>query len=70
MRSDLFGTNLEAVTGDRFTRQNPRMLRVALEGEVMARQGAMVAYQGEVDFAYQRSTAPSAGTSSGWRVRR
>jgi uncharacterized protein (AIM24 family) len=55
MRSDLFGTNLEAVTGDRFTLQNPRMLRVALEGEVMARQGAMVAYQGEVDFAYQGS---------------
>jgi uncharacterized protein (AIM24 family) len=55
MRSDLFGTNLEAVTGDRFTLQNPRMLRVTLEGEVMARQGAMVAYQGEVDFAYQGS---------------
>ena len=29
------------------------MLRVALDGEVMGRQGAMVAYQGQVDFAYQ-----------------
>ena len=55
MRSELFGTNLESATGDRFTLQNPRMLRVALDGEVMARQGAMVAYQGQVDFAYQGS---------------
>ena len=53
MRSDLFGTNVEAGTPDRFTLQNTRMLRVALDGEVMARQGAMVAYQGQVDFAYQ-----------------
>jgi uncharacterized protein (AIM24 family) len=55
MRSDLFGTNLESATTDRFTLQNPRMLRVALDGEVMARQGAMVAYQGQIDFAYQGS---------------
>ena len=55
MRSDLFGTNLESAGTDRFTLQNPRILRVALDGEVMARQGAMVAYQGEVDFAYQGS---------------
>lgn len=55
MRSDLFGSNLEATGGDRFALQNPRMLRVALDGEVMARQGAMVAYQGQVDFAYQGS---------------
>ncbi len=53
MRSELFGTNLEASSTDRFTLQNSRMLRVALDGEVMARQGGMVAYQGEVDFAYQ-----------------
>src|SRR5215216_8008225 len=53
MRSELFGTYTESATTDRFTLQNPRMLRVALDGEVMARQGAMVAYQGEVDFAYQ-----------------
>jgi len=53
MRSELFGTNLESSGTDRFALQNPRMLRVALDGEVMARQGAMVAYQGQVDFAYQ-----------------
>ncbi len=33
--------------------QNPRMLRVALDGEIMARQGAMVAYQGAIDFAFK-----------------
>ncbi len=55
MRSDLFGTNIESSTTDRFTLQNHRMLRVALDGDVMARQGAMVAYQGQVDFAYQGS---------------
>ena len=53
MRSDLFGENLEQQSTERFGLQNPRMLRVRLDGEVMARQGAMVAYQGEVDFAYQ-----------------
>jgi uncharacterized protein (AIM24 family) len=55
MRSDLFGTNLESATTDRFTLQNHRMLRVSLDGDVMARQGAMVAYQGQVDFADQGS---------------
>lgn len=53
MRSDLFGENLEQQSAERFTLQNPRMLRVRLDGEVMARQGGMVAYQGEVDFSYQ-----------------
>lgn len=53
MRSNLFGTNLESESAERFTLQNPRMLKVTLDGEVMARQGAMVAYQGQVDFAYQ-----------------
>ncbi|MEP6462420.1 MAG: AIM24 family protein [Frankiaceae bacterium] len=52
MRSSLFGDNLEQQSTERFGLQNPRMLRVRLDGEVMARQGAMVAYQGEVDFAY------------------
>jgi uncharacterized protein (AIM24 family) len=55
MRSELFGTYTESTTTERFTLQNPRMLRVALNGDVMARQGAMVAYQGQVDFAYQGS---------------
>src|SRR5215218_1004241 len=53
VRSELFGRNLEATSGDAFALQNSRMLRVALDGEVMARQGSMVAFQGEVDFEYQ-----------------
>jgi uncharacterized protein (AIM24 family) len=51
----LFGTNLEAQTQDAFTLQNSKMLRVALRGEVMARQGSMVAYQGQMEFDYQGS---------------
>lgn len=33
--------------------QNPKMLRVRLGEPFMARQGAMVAYQGNVDFAFE-----------------
>lgn len=55
MRSELFGRNLEAQSSDLFVLQNARLLRVALDGEVMARQGSMVAYQGDIDFAYQGS---------------
>jgi uncharacterized protein (AIM24 family) len=55
VRSDLFGSNLEAAAGEAFALQNSRMLRVALDGEVMARQGSMVAFQGQVDFEYKGS---------------
>jgi uncharacterized protein (AIM24 family) len=56
MRSELFGSNLETTTAtDAFTLQNSKLLRVRLNGEVMARQGSMVAYQGQMDFAYQGS---------------
>lgn len=55
MRGDLFGEHRESATQDRFALQNPRLLRVALDGDVMARQGAMVGYQGQVDFAYEGS---------------
>ncbi|WP_051581059.1 AIM24 family protein [Pseudonocardia acaciae] len=52
MRSDLFGpTHVEAqTTGSGLTPQNSKMLKVALDGEVIARQGAMVAYQGKMKF--------------------
>ncbi|PSK90236.1 uncharacterized protein (AIM24 family) [Murinocardiopsis flavida] len=33
--------------------QNTKMLRMSFNGEFFARQGSMVAYQGDVDFAYQ-----------------
>ena len=53
MRSELFGQNLETTSDEGMSLQNPRMLKVRLDGEVLARQGAMVAYQGEIAFAYE-----------------
>ncbi len=46
----------EAPTGQRWTPQNPKLIRVDLgvEGQpVLARQGSMVLYQGKVDFSYK-----------------
>jgi uncharacterized protein (AIM24 family) len=44
----------EVETGEGFTIQNPRLLKVELsETTVMARGGAMVAYQGDVHFEHQ-----------------
>jgi uncharacterized protein (AIM24 family) len=63
MRSSLFGENLETTSADTMALQNPRMLKVRLGGpggqptEVLARQGAMVAYQGSVGFAYEGAGA-------------
>ncbi|WP_405777407.1 AIM24 family protein [Streptomyces sp. NBC_00859] len=51
MQSPLFSYT-EQQTQDRYTVQNPQLLRVALTGhdDVLARKGAMVAYQGLVEF--------------------
>jgi uncharacterized protein (AIM24 family) len=54
MRSDLFGHG-ETTTAGRLVLQNPQLLKVRLDGELLARQGAMVAYQGAVDFAFEGS---------------
>jgi uncharacterized protein (AIM24 family) len=44
----------EVETGEAFTLQNPRLLKVELsETSVMARNGAMVAYQGDVRFEHK-----------------
>jgi uncharacterized protein (AIM24 family) len=44
----------EVETGEAFTLQNPRLLKVELsETTVMARNGAMVAYQGDVHFKHK-----------------
>lgn len=52
MRSDLFDPShaetQPAQAG--LTLQNSKMLKVALDGDVIARQGAMVAYQGQMEF--------------------
>ncbi|MFD9905445.1 AIM24 family protein [Streptomyces sp. NPDC059063] len=51
MQSSLFA-HAEQQSQERYTVQNPQLLRVALEGhdDVLARKGAMVAYQGLVEF--------------------
>lgn len=58
MQSPLFA-HTEQQTQERYTVQNPQMLRVALEGhdDLLARKGSMVAYQGlmEFDGEYQTS---------------
>jgi len=44
----------EVETGEKFTLQNPRLLKVELsETSVMARNGSMVAYQGDVRFEHK-----------------
>ncbi|MGW1838915.1 AIM24 family protein [Streptomyces sp. BBFR2] len=51
MQSPLFA-HTEAQTQDRYALQNSQLLRVALEGheDLLARKGAMVAYQGLLEF--------------------
>ncbi|MEV5984714.1 AIM24 family protein [Streptomyces sp. NPDC052051] len=51
MQSTLFAYN-EQQTQERYSLQNPQMLRVLLEGhdDILARKGTMVAYQGLVEF--------------------
>jgi stress response protein SCP2/uncharacterized protein (AIM24 family) len=41
------------VEAERFSRPNPKLLRVRLGDPLMAAHGAMVAYQGFLDFAHQ-----------------
>ncbi|MGQ4534041.1 AIM24 family protein [Dermabacteraceae bacterium P13115] len=57
MRSTLFAADhQENQSQERWLLQSPRMLRCALNAgnsELIATQGAMVAYQGQIDFSYQ-----------------
>ena len=64
-RSSLAGDGFAGITGDlvdgRFSEkeakpianQNSKLLRVRLGEPFMARQGSMVAYQGNVDFSFE-----------------
>lgn len=54
MRSQLFEQTQESAYRGMHL-QNRKVLKIGLEGEFFARQGSMVAYQGEVDFSYQGS---------------
>jgi uncharacterized protein (AIM24 family) len=58
MRSDIFEHSEATTAPGSFTKQNNRMLKVDLKGTTghfFAKQGSMVAYQGNVDFAYEGS---------------
>ncbi|WP_367129147.1 AIM24 family protein [Saccharothrix sp. HUAS TT1] len=58
MRSSLFDHSERSVEPGSFQLQNDRMLKVDLTGTggfFFAQQGSMVAYQGDVDFAYEGS---------------
>ncbi|MET9351173.1 AIM24 family protein [Streptomyces termitum] len=68
MQSPLFN-HAEQQSQERYVVQNPQLLRVALTGhdDVLARKGAMVAYQGLVDFdgEYQSGTQRQARARTG-----
>ncbi|MFJ7588946.1 AIM24 family protein [Streptomyces sp. NPDC097617] len=68
MQSALF-THAEAQSQDRYAIQNPQLLRVSLTGsdDVLARKGAMVAYQGIIDFdgEYQSTSQRNARQRTG-----
>lgn len=56
VRSELLdGEYAEVGSGERVTRQNRKMLKVTLGEDILARQGAMVAFQGAIDFDYESS---------------
>ncbi|MGX1807496.1 AIM24 family protein [Nocardia sp. NPDC055321] len=50
MQSDLFDPRHAEVGGAGIQKQGGKMIRVAVNGEVMARAGSMVAYQGDLQF--------------------
>ena len=50
MHSDLFSPDHAEVAGMGIQKQGGKMVRVAMNGEVMARAGSMVAYQGDMRF--------------------
>ncbi|MET9519603.1 AIM24 family protein [Streptomyces sp. NPDC002994] len=68
MQSPLF-SHTEQQSQDRYTVQNPQLLRVSLTGhdDVLARKGAMVAYQGLIDFdgEYQSSSQRRSRANTG-----
>ena len=55
MRSQFFGNMDQGQLPGHFALQNAKMLRVHLNGDVLARQGSMVAFQGQMEFDYEGS---------------
>ncbi|MFC9897447.1 AIM24 family protein [Nocardia sp. NPDC127579] len=50
MQSDLFNPSFAEANGPGIQKQGGKMIKVAVAGEVMARAGSMVAYQGDLQF--------------------
>ncbi|WP_245663498.1 AIM24 family protein [Nocardia inohanensis] len=50
MQSDLFNPSHAEVNGPGIQKQGGKMIRVAVNGETLARAGSMVAYQGNLEF--------------------
>ncbi|WP_405178186.1 AIM24 family protein [Nocardia sp. NBC_01377] len=50
MQSDLFNPSFAEATGVGIQKQGGKMIKVAVNGETMARAGSMVAYQGDLNF--------------------
>ncbi|MEV0298782.1 AIM24 family protein [Nocardia sp. NPDC050710] len=50
MQSDLFNPSYAEATGVGIQKQGGKMIKVAVNGETMARAGSMVAYQGDLHF--------------------
>ena len=60
MRSSIFDkANHEIQSQQRWTMQSDRMLRVGFGPEALAAKGAMVAYQGAIDFRHEGSGSVS-----------
>ena len=56
MKSELFAqSNLEVEGSSRFSLQNSQLLRVAFGEDVLAVKGAMVAYQGQIQFHHEKA---------------
>jgi len=56
MRSDLFAeAHNEVQSQERFVKQSSKMLKVSLGPDVLSAKGAMVAYQGQVQFNHEGS---------------
>lgn len=55
MHSDLFDPSHAEVNGLGIQKQGGKMVKVGMNGEVMARAGSMVAYQGDLKFEAQGS---------------
>lgn len=55
VRSELFAPSNAEVQGAGIQKQGSKLARVAMNGEIMARSGSMVAYQGDLKFEAQGS---------------